>query len=215
MSWNASVVATDAANVLVKEVSSINARGRSMILSLESDKWETRANTLDNMLPKDVEANAMLVLERVEDDDKSVRCAAVDALLRSPKAIKKYSKFVALKLQNDNRQIQLLALQLLAELDAAELSQYLKKMQRLEDDKDPNIRSAAKRLRIQCEESQAQAEAAAAAKAARQQQKDLLQRQQRLKGRRQTTATTPNKSAPVTYRVGGQLVPANAMLDST
>ena len=60
MSWNASVVATDAANVLVKEVSSINARGRSMILSLESDKWETRANTLDNMLPKDVEANAML-----------------------------------------------------------------------------------------------------------------------------------------------------------
>ena len=74
---------------IIKDVSSIHARGSSIILNMESDKWETRASTLDALSKKDVEANAMLVLERIEDEDESVRCAAVEALQRSPAAMRK------------------------------------------------------------------------------------------------------------------------------
>ena len=115
---------------VVKEVATISARGDSVILNLESDRWETRANTLDMLSARDVDENAMLVLERVEDEDKSVRCAAVEALLRlntaAPAAFARYSKFIGLKLQNDSRPIQLLALELLVELQPLEIRRHLK-----------------------------------------------------------------------------------------
>ena len=198
------VMATEAASSLLKEISSINARGSSIILSLESDKWETRASTLDTLLSKDVDVHAMLVLERCEDEDPSVRAAAVEALLRSPRALHKHSKFVALKLQNNNRQIQLLALELLAQLEGGTLSLYLRQVQRLADDKDPAIRAAVKRICAQCD-AHAQQVAAAAAKAAELQRQKELEQQRQQKRKSQNAASHGQQAGP--YRVGGRAVP--------
>ena len=145
----------------------------------------------------------MLVLERVDDDDQSVRSAAVEALLRSPRSLRKHSNFVALKVQNKNREIALLGLELLAAMEAGHLSQYLKKVCRLADDKDPRIRGAVKRIRTKCEEFQAQAEEAAAAKAAREQQ--LREQQRKLE---EGKAKTKQSQQAVPYRVAGRVVPA-------
>ena len=196
-------MASDAASV-AKTIASINARGSSIILNLESDRWETRASTLDLMGPRDVEENVMLVLERVEDEDQSVRNAAAEALKRSPRALRKHSNFVALKLHNNNREIQKLGLELLAALDAGSLSQYLKKVCRLENDLDPRLRDAVKRIRLKCEEYNAGVEAAAAAKAAREQEREEERR--KAEAARQRKPTAGQQSGP--YRVAGRTVPA-------
>ena len=205
-------MASDEAHSLLKEVSSIHARGTSIILSLESDKWEMRAATLDNLNDQEVYANAMLVLERVEDDDESVRCAAVDALIRSPTALKKYSKFVGLKLQNTNRQIQLLALELLLALDGGELFQFVPKVKTLEADKDGSIRAAAKRVRLRAEEFQREVEAVAADKAARKEQKEL--KKQREQAAQAAKASRPGGRPAGAYRIGGHAVPSEAFVDA-
>ena len=104
----------------VVEASIVSARGHSFILQLESDRWTARAGALDGLSPKDVLTNAMLVLERVEDNESSVRNAALQAMLRCPQAMHQYHKFIGLKLHNQNREIVLLALELLAELQMAD-----------------------------------------------------------------------------------------------
>ena len=116
----------------------------------------------------------------------------------------------------------LCALELLAEMDGAELSQYLKKVRLLENDLDGSIRAAAKRVRLKCEADHAAAEAAAAEKAARQQQKQRIREQQQMlrqrqknQARGQTTSSRPAAAShrPAgAYRVGGYAVPAEAIM---
>ena len=181
-------------------ISSTIARANSIILNLESDQWATRAGTLDTLAPADVEAHAMLVLERVEDEDGSVRRAAVDALMRSPAALSKYSRFIALKLINNNRQIQQLALELLDRLSAAELSKHLKKVLPLLEDKDPAIRFAASRIRDKCESSTVQATESDASRSSRSVAAPSRSATASSSG---TAALSPRES---TYRVNGRLV---------
>ena len=194
----------------VKTVANLQARGSSIILNLESDKWETRANTLDTLPPEEVEQNVMLVLERVEDEDKSVRCAAVEALLRLnarfPRVMARHSKFIALKLQNNSRAIQLLALELLVELHPTELRRYLKKVRRLEIDKDPAVRGAARRVRVKCDIYD-QAESDAALAVLRQQQQLELEQERRLAKAAAAAAAAAQRMT--SYRVGGRVVQAS------
>ena len=121
---------------VIRQVASIHARGESIILNLESDRWETRASTLDSLSTEAIETHIMLVLEHVEDEDQSVRCAAVDALLRlnahRPHAMARVFPFIALKLQKNDRPIQLLALSILDQVDPALLKRCLKQLHRLE-----------------------------------------------------------------------------------
>lgn len=202
---------------VIKEVASLDARGRSIILSMESDRWEIRSSTLDTLSAEAVEEHVMLVLEHIEDEDKSVRCAAVDALLRlnayRPSAMPRYYPFIALKLQKDDRPIQLLALALLEKLDAAlHTTRVAKRVRRLEDDKDPAVRTAAKRVRIKCEsheqvkaQAQAQEAAVASAKAAARQ---LQQREEQERQVGKAKAAAPRSIRR--HRVGGRLLPAGA-----
>ena len=211
----------------MKELASIKARGNSIILQLESERWETRAATLDSLDSRDIEENIMLVLERVDDEDSSVRCAAVDALLRLnaryPATMARFCRFVALKLQKDDRPIQLLALELLLELDAAAVMPCMRKVRRLEDDRDPAVRAAAKRVRIKCEcHAQGQAEADAVAIAAQSiamqyQQPPMPQQQQpqrRRRMERERQLARARVAVPRTqitrYRVNGRAVPVDA-----
>ena len=105
-------MATAAGNSALKEVARVDARSTSIALQLESEQWAARAGILDVLEPKDIDEHVKLVLERVEDEDSSVRRAAVSALLRAPDSMARVHKFIALKLQNTDRQIQLLALEM-------------------------------------------------------------------------------------------------------
>ena len=61
----------------LKEASITHARGNSMILQLESERWTARAGALDGLSSKDVEENAMLVLERVEVSEVELNLVSV------------------------------------------------------------------------------------------------------------------------------------------
>ena len=186
----------------LKEISGVFARNASITLQLESDRWTARAGCLDVLEPDEVYQHAVLVLERVEDEDSSVRAAAVSALLRSPAALARCSKLIALKLHSsDSRQIQLLALELMEEFDAVELGTHLKKLRPLLEDKDPAIRGMAKRLRDKVEHFHTQVSFSATASSAATSAPG--------------TASTLSAVTPVQYRVGGRLVSLDASAVNT
>ena len=138
-----------------------------------------------------------------------MQTAAVAALLRAPRAMRRHSKFIALKLHNNNRQIQLLALELLEQLDAKELMPHLKKIVPLQDDKDPSVRHAAKQCRIKCDNYRA--EEARRSSIAAQMEEAAQAAVQAAAPPPAPTRSQPASNAPSSprnvYRIGGRVVP--------